>query len=717
MERFFDPIAEAFFADENLEYDQRVGNAILAAAKYAPISLGKNILPTACAKMDDGIASFKFSDGIRGEFDSVEALVKKFPQEEELIREYARKLKAYADISNVCYSSEAIDRLSAGWGGWWAGHGNPDFGKIVNEGTDAIRKKISECRVKNPEKSYFYDGCECAMQALEVLGERFYLLAEKEEKNAVSELDKKRFARVKQAFSVIPKKPAQDFTAACCAFWLTFTFDGCDSPGRFDQFMIRAYQNTNDKEEIADVLDRLWECFYEKRSWNLCLSGSDENWQDETNQLTFDILAIAAKKKYNTPNITLRVHRNTPEALWQAATETLATGIGMPAIYNDEVVCPALERLDILPKDSHDYCLNGCNQLEIMGKSHMGLEDGEIYFANLVDYALHDGFDTVRKVQAGIKTGDPCKFKTYEEFERAFYQQMEYAVLQICLASNAGQLGRGLYSPNPFRSCLIEGCLEKGVDYRNGGPLYNSGQILGEAIADAGDSLWAVKKLVFDEKKYTMAELIKALDDDFIGHEQLYYDFSHCEKFGNNFAQVDMITSKFINRCFELFNRTKTYRGGVFAGGCSPYNRAANVGRALGTLPSGHKKGDPIIADSIGAHPGCDVNGPTALIHSVLNFNQVLCGSGFVLQAKFDKKLFNTKKGKQSFIALVKTYFACGGQQYTATVVSPEDLLDAKINPQNHRDLIVRVGGYSDYFINLDEGLQDNIIARTNVDV
>jgi formate C-acetyltransferase len=294
---------------------------------------------------------------------------------------------------------------------------------------------------------------------------------------------------------------------------------------------------------------------------------------------------------------------------------------------------------------------------------------------------------------------------------------MEYAVLQICLASNAGQLGRGLYSPNPYRSCLIEGCLEKGVDYRNGGPLYNHGQILGEAIADAGDSLWAVKKLVYDQKKYTMAELVKALDDNFVGHDQLYYDFSHCEKFGNDCAEVDEITAKFINRCFELFNRTKTYRGGYFSGGCSPYNRAANVGRALGALPSGHKKGDPIIADCIGAHPGCDVNGPTSLIKSVLNFNHVLCGSGFVLQAKFDKKIFNSTKGKQAFIALVKTFFACGGQQYTATVVSKEDLIDAKAHPELHRDLIVRVGGYSDYFVNLDEGLQDNIIARTNTEL
>jgi formate C-acetyltransferase len=214
-----------------------------------------------------------------------------------------------------------------------------------------------------------------------------------------------------------------------------------------------------------------------------------------------------------------------------------------------------------------------------------------------------------------------------------------------------------------------------------------------------------------------MSELVEALHADFVGYDRLYHDFKCCDKFGNDIEEVDVITTRALNRFFTVLKRNNTYRGGVFTGGCSTFNRAAGYGMKTAALPNGKRKGEPLLADSIAATPGRDVNGPTALIHSVLNFNQVLCGSGFVLQAKFDKKLFNTKKGKQSFIALVKTYFACGGQQYTATVVSPEDLLDAKINPQNHRDLIVRVGGYSDYFVNLDEGLQDNIIARTNTEL
>ena len=264
-----------------------------------------------------------------------------------------------------------------------------------------------------------------------------------------------------------------------------------------------------------------------------------------------------------------------------------------------------------------------------------------------------------------------------------------------------------------MRSCLIEGCLEKGRDYRNGGPLYNHGQILAEGIADAGDSLYAVKKLVFDEKKHTMSELLAALDADFAGFEELWRDFSGCEKFGNDLEEVDRITARALNRFFTVLKRHNTYRGGVFTGGCSPYNRVAGYGRRTAALPNGKRKGEPLLADSIAATPGRDTNGPTALIKSVLRYNQNDACSGFVFQNKFEAKLFCSEKGKAAFIALAKAYFANGGQQYTVTVVSPEDLLDAKVHPENHRSLIVRVGGYSEYFVNLDADLQDNVIRRT----
>lgn len=718
MHRYYDPMAEAFFSDESKEYAERTGLALIAAAQHAAISFGKHILPQVSARTPDGATYFRFSCGIDYDMGAADALIQKYPDDEAQIRTYKEKFQAYDLLAHKSYRTPAGERLTgaqAMWGGSWGGHSNPDFGLIVNIGTEGVRKRIEAGRTNHPEAAWFYNGCSFAMDALDILGERFRQLAESMAENCTDPLDQKRYARAAQAFSVVPKKPAGDFTEACHVFWMLFTFDGIDSPGRFDQYMRRAYEASDDRAEVLDILSRLWDCFHDTRTWNLCISGSDEAWTDETNALTYDILAMAAEKRYHTPNITLRVHRNTPEKLWNAIADTLATGIGMPALYSDEAVCPALEKLGIPPCDSHDYCMNGCNQIDIMGKSHMGLEDGEVNFGKVLEYTLHNGVNSMNGNLESIQTGAPTSFASFAEFENAFYQQMDYVVLHTCMSANNSQHTRAIFSPNPLRSCLIEGCLEKGVDYRNGGPLYNHGQILAEAIADTGDSLWAIFRLIYEEKKYTMAELLAALNANFEGYDQLYYDFSHCEKFGNDCRGVDELTSRFVNRFFRILNRHHTYRGGVFSGGCSTYSRAANYGRSIGALPNGHHKGDPLIADSIGAVPGCDCNGPTALLKSVLHYEHDLATSGFVLQVKFEKKLFATEKGKQSFIALAKAFFHGGGQQYTVNVLDPEELLDAKIHPENHRNLIVRVGGYSEYFVNLEPGLQDNVIARTSV--
>lgn len=214
-----------------------------------------------------------------------------------------------------------------------------------------------------------------------------------------------------------------------------------------------------------------------------------------------------------------------------------------------------------------------------------------------------------------------------------------------------------------------------------------------------------------------MSQLIDALKVNFEGYEKLYYDFRNCEKFGNDIEEVDTITARALNRFFTVLKRNNTYRGGVFTGGCSTFSRAAGYGIKTAALPNGKLKGEPLLADSIAATPGRDTKGPTAQIKSVLKYNHTDACSGFVFQNKFEKKMFSSEKGKSSFISLAKTFFAGGGQQYTITVVSPEDLLDAKINPENHRNLIVRVGGYSDYFVNLNSELQDNVIERTFTDM
>ncbi len=712
-----DPLSYGFFLDESLEFCERAGLALKYGAQYIPINFSESVMPQAFPHSEYGCGSFGGSSGFVFNFSKLEKMREQFPMEKETIDRYEELAKKYSSMADSSAITPDADRLLAsgavGWGGTWGGHANPDYDRVVNVGTEGLREVIAKYRKINTDHTEsFYNSCEMVLDAFDILGDRFRELAQKLADETKDAIKKGRYLQAVEAFKVVPRKPAYDFASACMVFWMVFTFDGIDSPGRFDQFMIKAWNMTEDKASAIDALERLWEVFHETRTWNLCLSGSDENWNDETNELSVEILRLAARKRYQTPNITLRVHRNTPEYLWDEIANTLASGIGMPSLYNDEVVCPALEKIGIPPCHSHLYCMNGCNQIDIMGKSHMGLEDGEVSLAKVLEFTLLNG-QSFDGLDQSICTGDPAEFETFEDLWRAFDEQLQYTIHMVCQKANNYQHRRASFTPNPLRSCLIDGCIEKGIDYRNGGPLYGHGQILAETIADCGDSLWALKKKVFIEKKYTMAEVVTAIKANFDGYEEMRHELASCEKFGNDIPECDEMSTKALNRFLTLLKRYNTYRGGIYTGGCSPFCRAAGYGKCLGALPNGRRNGEPLVADSIAATPGRDEKGPTALMKSVLGYEHMNTCSGFIFQVKFEKKIFDTDKGREAFKALAKAYFAGGGQNYTVSVVNTQDLLDAQKDPDAHRDLIVRVGGYSAYFVNLDIDLQNNVIARS----
>ena len=481
-----DPFLYGYFSDETLEHGERVGLALRCAAKHLEIGFSRQLLPEVTMETKNGTSGYLPSQGLWFNTENIMKLAGQVPEHEQTLCRYAQEIEQFKSKARrlYCESSEALDRAGAEWGGGWGGHSNPDYGRIVNHGTEYIRAILAENQDEHPDEAWFYRACSYALDAIDIFGERFRDLASGYAEKCGDEAEKAMLLRMAKAFETVPKKPAYDFTSAMCSFMLIFSMDGSDSPGRFDQYMLRAYAATENKEEAADLLDRLWDYFRDHRSWNLCISGSDKNGNDETNDLSYAMLALVRKKKYNTPNLTCRVHRNTPDRLWNEIADTLAVGAGLPALYNDDVVCAALEKIGIPPEDSHDYCMNGCNQIDILGKSHMGLEDGEVMFAKCLEFTLHNGVDAMTGEQVSAQTGDPRTFETYDRFERAFMDQLEYVTYNACGSANVYQHMRGVFEPHPLRSCLIEGCLEKGRDYRNGGPLYNHGQILAEGIAD-----------------------------------------------------------------------------------------------------------------------------------------------------------------------------------------------------------------------------------------
>lgn len=594
----------------------------------------------------------------------------------------------------------------------WAaggGHSNPDYELLLRIGTDGIKERIDLFRQVHTDKKDFYDGLILIVEALETVAARYKALADERAKSASGE-EKEILLKISDAFSNIPQKRPRNFFEACQFFWLSFSLFDIDSPGLFDYALGAYYEDT---EEDYLCLQKLWELFRKTRTWNLSVGRSDEFGNDHTNKLTYAVLRLAKEKKYNTPNITFRVNKNTPADLWELALDTLSTGIGMPAIYNDRSVCTALEAIGIPPSDSHLYCMNGCNQIDIFGKSHMGLEDGEISVPKALEFALFRGECQFSKEKLGLDTGDPENFSSFGDLMSAYKKQIEYLADYITDTSNKAQEIFAREAPNPWKSIMVQGCIEKGLDYKNRGPIYGHGQVLTEGLPDTADSLAAIKHFIYDEKKYTMGQLISALKNNFKDFDELYNDFKNYDKFGNDIEEVDEIYSEITDHIYRYFQTKKTFRGGVFGVGCSTFHRAPDYGYHLGALPNGKRNEEKLLADSIGATPGNDVNGPTALLKSVMKGNQYLATSGNVLQMKFSKAQFISPEGRSAFTAIVKSYFRNGGQTLQINVLSREDLINAQKCPEEYKNLIVRVGGFSEYFTNLAEPLQDNIIKRT----
>ena len=586
----------------------------------------------------------------------------------------------------------------------------------------------------------------------------------------------------------VPEFPATTFHEACQSFWFVQLLLQVESsghsisPGRFDQYMYLYYKKDIDAgkitvEQAQELIDCIWvklNDINKVRDWasaegfagygmfqNLIVGGQDIHGMDATNDLSYMCLEAAMHVPLPQPSISVRVWNGTPQAFLVKAAALTRLGTGLPAYYNDEVIIPSIMARGLTLEDARDYCIIGCVEPQKAGKTD-GWHDAAFFnMCRPLELVFSNGWD--KGVKIGPDTGDVTEMTSFEEFFNAYKTQQSYFIKLLVNANNAIDAAHATRCPLPFQSCMVDDCIARGKSLQEGGAIYNFTGPQGFGIANNTDGLLAVKQLVFEEKKVTMAELKAALEANFgygitgkkaeeltaqvaaelvrqgveldekviLGvynqivtgggidpeKKKRYQEIKRlidetCPKYGNDIYEVDMFAREVANTYTKEVEKYKNYRGGTFQAGLYPVSANVPLGAQTGATPDGRLAYTP-IADGIGPASGRDVKGPTATANSVAKLEQGVASNGTLLNQKFHPSALAGMSGLTKFVALIRSYFDQKGMHMQFNVVTRETLLDAQQHPEKYKTLVVRVAGYSALFTTLSRSLQDDIIART----
>jgi formate C-acetyltransferase len=506
------------------------------------------------------------------------------------------------------------------------------------------------------------------------------------------------------------------------------------STGRFDQYMFPFYQadsknNRIDEQAALELLELLWvkmtslikirNEYYSiafaghPMFQNLTIGGQHADGSDATNELSRLTLQATANIRVTQPSVSFRWHKNTPEDVKLQVVDVISKGLGMPGLFNDDEIIPMMIEKGTDSSEVHEYSVLGCVEPIIGGKSDPRQNIGYVNLPKILEVTLNNGKDPKTGELVGKETGNARSFKSFDELWLAFEEQIDYTIDMLTRADRvaAGVLAEN--TPTPFISSLLDGCNESGKTIQDGGATYNSGGIMGVGIAIVADSLEILRKYVFEENEISMDDMLQILAKDYEGHEELRVKLENDpSKYGNDIERVDVLARDTGRAFCNSIQSRMTTRNGPYHGALFSVSMYIPQGEVLGATPDGRKAGY-MISDGVSPTQNRDVNGPTAAMKSVARLDHALCYNGTLYNMKFTPDFFNTESRRKKFISMVDAYFELGGFHVQYNVVSRETLEDAKVNPLHHRDLIVRVAGYSAYFIELDPFVQDEVIART----
>lgn len=607
------------------------------------------------------------------------------------------------------------------------------FSGIINEAKEQLEKS----RSIDPDfikKEKFLSSIIISCEAGITYANRY---AKKAKELARNTNDSRRKAELNEIAKICTKVPAggaTSFYEACQSFWFVHAIINIESnghsisPARFDQYMYPYYEN--DKNITEEFAQELIDCIWIKLNdinkvrdeistkhfggypmyQNLIVGGQNSEGKDATNTISYMALEASVHVRLPQPSLSVRIWNKTPDEFILRAAELTREGLGLPAYYNDEVIIPALVARGLTLEDARDYGIIGCVEPQKPGKTEGWHDSAFFNLARIVELTINSGID--KNKQIGPKTQKFEDMESFNEFMNAYQIQMEYFVKHMCCADNCIDIAHAERAPLPFLSSMVDDCIGRGKSLQDGGAEYNFSGPQGVGVANIGDSLVAVKKLVFDDKKITASELKKALENDFEKAEKIQALLKKAPKFGNDIDEVDDLAREGALIYSKEVNKYTNPRGGKFQPGLYPSSINVFFGSLTGATPDGRNLGQP-LADGVSPSRGCDTSGPTAACNSVAKLDHFIASNGTLFNQKFHPSALKGDNGLMNLSALIRSYFDQKGFHVQFNVIDKEILLAAQKNPENYQDLIVRVAGYSAQFISLDKSIQNDIIART----
>ena len=657
------------------------------------------------------------------------------------------------------------------------GHVTVKYWEVLETGFEGImekaQKELDGCSVGDgnyARKSHFLEAVILSCKAVIDYAGRYAKLAQEMAAQTSDPVRKQELFVIAENCSRVPAKGAQNFYEACQSFWfvqqlLQMESSGHSiSPGRFDQYMYPYYKKdmeagTITREFAQELMDCIWVKLNDLNKCrdaasaegfagyslfqNLIAGGQNKEGEDVTNDLSVMCIQASMHVHLPAPSLSVRVWNGSPHEFLIKAAELTRTGIGLPAYYNDEVIIPALQNRGLSLEDAREYNIIGCVEPQKAGKTE-GWHDAAFFnMCRPLELVFSNGMDKGEMV--GIPTGDVTQMKTFDEFFDAYKKQMEYCISLLVNADNAIDVAHAERCPLPFLSCMIDDCLKEGKSVQEGGAVYNFTGPQGFGIANMADGLFAIRKLVYEDKKVSMKELKEALAwnydkglDAQSAGDMTEMIMKAMQKAGRNvdastaegllktfmgmkpgeqktqrFKEIhDMIDEEVAYTYSKPLQKYNNPRGGKFQAGLYPVSANVPLGGQTGATPDGRYAHTP-VADGVSPSAGKDVKGPTAAATSVSRLDHFIVSNGTLFNQKFHPSALSGREGLEKFVALIRGYFDQKGMHMQFNVVDRQTLLDAQEHPEKYKHLVVRVAGYSALFTTLSRSLQDDIIRRT----